>query len=155
MAAPGKCSLAVALAALLAWAGPAAARQARDFGDYVVHYNAVPTDVIPPSVAREYGIRRSDDRGLLNIAVEKKVAGGTSQSVPARIQVHAVNLAEQIKAVELRAAGSGGYTYYIGTFPVADREVIDFTVEIRPEGSDRELVLEFRSRFVATPEFPR
>lgn len=145
---------ALLLAVALGLAGsPASARQAQQFGDYVVHYNAVLTEMIPPSVAREYGIRRSNERGLLNVAVEKQAGDGTPQSVPADIRVQATNLAEQVKEVELRAASSGDYTYYIGTFPVAEREVVNFALTIRPQGSDRAFELRFQSRFVSTPEF--
>ena len=43
------------------------AQQAQDFGDYVVHYNALNTNLIPPQVAQSYGIQRSPNRALINI----------------------------------------------------------------------------------------
>jgi hypothetical protein len=50
-----------------------AAQQSQDFGDYVVHYNALNTNLIPPQVAQGYGITRSPNRALLNVTVMKKV----------------------------------------------------------------------------------
>jgi len=40
----------------------AAAENSKDFGEYVVHFNALATDVLPPQVAREYRITRSRNR---------------------------------------------------------------------------------------------
>jgi len=50
----------------------ALAQQSQDFGEYVVHYNALNTNLITPQVAQAYGIRRSSSRALLNITVLKK-----------------------------------------------------------------------------------
>ena len=50
----------------------AAAENSMDFGEYVVHYNALATDFLPPQVARKYRITRSRNRGMVNITVLKR-----------------------------------------------------------------------------------
>ena len=72
---------------LIALPLPAQAEQARDFGDYVIHYNALTTDFLAPEVARDYGIRRSKHRGLVNISVQKKTAAAAGDPVAARVKV--------------------------------------------------------------------
>ena len=64
----------------LHWPLSATAEQSDFFGDYTVHYNALPTDVLQPAVARSYGITRSKNRVLLNVSALKKVMGTAANS---------------------------------------------------------------------------
>ncbi len=135
--------------AAMALAPPALARQAQQFGDYVVHYSAVLTSTLAPSVARTYGITRSDRRGLLTVSVEKRSGKGQPQPVAAQLTVHAANLARQTKNVDMRAIHEGAAVYYIGSFPVARREIIDFDISVAPKGAQRRFDARYRERFVA------
>ena len=71
------------------------AQQSQDFGQYVVHYNALNTNLIPPQVAQAYGIQRSSSRALLNITVLKKVMDNPGSPVKAEITTTATNLTGQ------------------------------------------------------------
>ena len=51
--------LTLALLGGLLFSGMALAQQSQDFGNYVVHYNALNTNLIPPQVAQGYAIKRS------------------------------------------------------------------------------------------------
>ena len=42
----------------------ARAENSQDFGDYVVHFNALSTVHLPPAVTKQYGIKRSMNRGI-------------------------------------------------------------------------------------------
>ena len=53
----------------------------RDFGDYVVYFNAMNTDSLTPDVAREYGIVRSKSRAMLNVSIHKKQENGQTVAV--------------------------------------------------------------------------
>ena len=128
------------------------AEQSSSFDEYVVHYNALTTDQILPSVARPYGILRSKNRALLNIAVQKKVMGTPVQAVEADVNVTATNLNAQLKNVEMRQITSGadaGSTaiYYIGELPVAHEEMVKFKVSVKPAGNDRIHEFEFEQQF--------
>src|SRR6185312_12562033 len=46
--------------------------QSQDFGDYVVHDIAIATTQLQAAIAKQYGIERSERRGLLNVAIEKR-----------------------------------------------------------------------------------
>ena len=135
----------VSLALLLAL--PASAENSQDFGEYVVHFNALTTDNLPPTVTREYGITRSKNRALLNVAILRKVLGTTGQPVSAKISANVSNLAGQQRDVELREIREGSAIYYIGEFGVTHDENLDFTVIAHPEGHDRALRVQFQQRF--------
>lgn len=131
----------------------AAQRMGEDFGSHVVYANAVLTDTLAPQAAKQHGITRSKQRGLLNVSVEKKTGERPFPSVRAQINVQATNLAGQLKEVEVREVDSGDYVYYIGTFSVAPRETVNFDIEVIPEDSGKPLRLQFERRFL-TAENP-
>ena len=67
--------------------------QMQRFDDYLVHYNALSSDLLPAQVAAQYNIPRSSKQGLLNIAVQK--AGAEPVPVAAEIRGTIANLAGQ------------------------------------------------------------
>lgn len=139
----------VLFAGLLATASQALAQQSREFNDYVVHYNALRTDLLPPQVAQGYGIQRSSSRALLNVTVMKKDETGQEvDAVKARINVDASNLTGQRREVELREVEDGdGAIYYIGELPVHNLETYQFKLEVLPEGEQEPLLVDFRQQF--------
>ena len=62
------------------------------FGDYVIHHTALPTDILLPEVARAYKIKRSKDRGMINVVVQHKGKG-----VGAKVTGTGSNLNGQLK----------------------------------------------------------
>ena len=63
--------------------GAQCAENSQDFGDYVVHFNALNTSHLPPGATREYDIKRSKNRGMINIAVLNKIMGTAGKPVAA------------------------------------------------------------------------
>lgn len=124
------------------------AQQAREFGDYVVHYNALNSSLITPEVARAYGIRRSDSRGLINISIIRNDANNDLIAVRAGVETSAKNLTGQTRDIEMREISEGeDAIYYIGEFSVSNMEMFDFTVSVTPEGMDKQFKVEFRQQF--------
>ena len=132
---------------LIALAGTAHAENAQDFGDYVVHFNALSTTHLPPTVTREYGLKRSKNRGMINIAVLRKMLGTTGKPVSAEISAMATNLAGQKREISLREIREGTAIYYIGSFPITHEETLRFTVDVQPEGSSEAQQVKFRQQF--------
>jgi hypothetical protein len=126
---------------------PAAAEQSDSFGDYTVHYNAFTTDILDPTIARTYGIVRSSNRALLNIAVLRKVLGTTGQPVKAKIKVTAVNLNQQVRELALRELSDAGATYYIAEIPVSNQETLTFTITVTPEGETQAHTTTYQQQF--------
>ncbi|MDX1554735.1 MAG: DUF4426 domain-containing protein [Xanthomonadales bacterium] len=142
--------LAALFIALTAVASTAVAQQSREFNDYIVHYNALRTDLLPPQVAQGYGIQRSSSRALLNVTVMNKPesAGEAETAVPASIAVHAANLTGQRRDIRLREIRDAeGAIYYVGEFPVHNLETYQFKLEVLPEGEPEPLLVEFRQQF--------
>ena len=127
----------------------AEAQQSQDFGDYVVHYNALNTNFIPPQVAQGYGIKRSSSRALLNLTVLKKVMDNPGTPVSAKVTASGTNLTGQRRDIEIRELkdSEGGAIYYIGEFPIHNLETYNFKVEVEIEGEDEPLVVKFRQQF--------
>ncbi|MEE8495555.1 MAG: DUF4426 domain-containing protein, partial [Xanthomonadales bacterium] len=124
------------------------AQQAQDFGDYVVHYNALNTNFIPPQVAKGYGIHRSSSRALLNITILKKVMDNPGTPVKASVTVSGTNLTGQRREIGIREIiDTEGAIYYIGELPVHHLETYNFTVEVRLEGEADPLIVKFRQQF--------
>lgn len=118
----------VICAMLLGIQSLAFAESSQEIGDYIVHYNALSTESLPPSVASAYGITRSKNKGLLNISVLKK--GGDFKGVEADIKVNATNLTGQFREINLRKIEEQSAVYYISEFSVADRETLDFSIRV-------------------------
>jgi len=123
------------------------AENSRDFGQYVVHFNALDTDQLPARVAREYRITRSKNRGMINITVLRKVLGSPGQPVHAFVEVTGTNLAGQYRRIPVREVREGNAIYYIGEFGVTHEETVRFDVQARPQGSPDTLKLEFSQDF--------
>lgn len=125
----------------------ATAENMKDFGDYVIHFNAMPTDMLTPQIARQYRITRSRTRGMINITVLKKVLGSPGQPVHARVDASARNLAGQGRNIRMRPVREGNAIYYIGEFGVSNEETLRFSVQARPEGTQETFAVEFSQDF--------
>lgn len=135
------------LGTLLILSGVANAENSQDFGDYVVHFNALNTNYLPPSVTREYGLKRSKNRGMINVAVLRKVMGTTGKPVAADISASATNLAGQKRGITLREVREGTAIYYIGDFPIAHEETFRFTLHVKPADNKEALEVKFSHQF--------
>lgn len=129
----------IAILGVFAFLAPASAQQAEDIGNHLVHYSAMSTRMVPPEVARAYGIERSGNRAMINIAVLQKADSGDAMDTPvhASVDASAVNLTGQPRNIELQEIVEDDAIYYIGTFRITNEETLTFNIEVRPEGSDQ------------------
>jgi hypothetical protein len=127
----------------------AMAGQLKTENGYVIHYNALSTEIIPPEVARNSGIVRSKNRAMLTVAVHKAGENNTmhTKAVEAAIEVEKVNLSQQLEAIEMRRVQEGDAIYYIGVFKILNQEVLDFTLKIDPENKGQVQEVKFRQQF--------
>ena len=127
---------------------PAIAQQAQEFGDYIVHYNALNSNMITPEVAKANGIRRSNSRALINISVLKSTGDKPATAVKAKVTASGRNLTGQTRNVEMREIDDGdGAVYYIGELSVRNMEMFDFTVMVLVEGQNQPFNVKFRQQF--------
>lgn len=130
----------------LGFAGPAQAGS-YDAGTHLIHYNALPTSQLTPEVASAYNILRSRTRGMLNVAVTRKIPNSTGEPVPAKVRVHAANLNGQVKNISLREVREGEAIYYIGEINISEGETLVFDLYVSPEGSEQTHHIRFQQTF--------
>ncbi len=119
----------------------------RDFGDYVVYFNALNTDQLTPEIAREYEIVRSKSRALLNVSIHKKEANGQTMAVTGAVAASAINLTGQLKQMTLREIREGDAIYYIGELPITNGEVLIYTVDVTPGNESSRFTVRFKKQF--------
>ena len=123
------------------------AENSREFGNYVIHYNAFRSDTISPDVAKQYGLVRANNRILINIAVLKKVLNTTGKPTSSKVTGHASNLTGQLKNLEFKEITEGNAIYYLANTKISDGEFLKFDIKIIPDGETRAARLRFDKRF--------
>ncbi len=119
----------------------------KDFGDYVLHVNALGTNQLPPEVAQSAGIVRSDNRGMLNVVILKKLEAQEDQPWAGAVKVTAANLAGQFRSIDMRKVTEQDAIYYIGEFAVSNQEILVFDIDVVPESETRRLAVRFTKQF--------
>ncbi len=123
------------------------AENSKEFGDYVIHYNAFRSDTISPEIAKQHGLPRTSNRVLINIAVLKKVLNTTGQPTSAKVTGHASNLTGQLKQLDFKEITAGTAIYYLADTKISDGEFLRFDIVVTPEGEKRAARLRFNKRF--------
>jgi hypothetical protein len=119
----------------------------KDFGDYVVHFNAISTDQLTPEVAKAYNIVRSKNRALLNVSILKKVPGTSGEPVSGSVAAQAANLNGQLKDVNIREIREEQSIYYVADVPVSNSETLVFTVDVTPINETSRFSVRFTRQF--------
>ncbi len=123
------------------------AENSKEFGNYVVHYNAFRSDTISPEVAKQYNLARANNRVLINIAVLEKVMNTTGKPTSSTVTGHASNLTGQLKKLKFKEITEGNAIYYLAETKISDGEFLKFDVKILPEGETKAMRLQFDKRF--------
>ncbi|MGI2259781.1 DUF4426 domain-containing protein [Shewanella sp. GXUN23E] len=114
-------------------------------GDYVIHYQAFGSTFLTPSIAKAYGLQRSNYTGVVNISVlhanEKDSPG-----VPVEITGVAKNLLDSSINLKFREIREGKAVYYIAEVPYRNDETIHFQIGIK-HGRQLNTTLKFKQSF--------
>ena len=119
----------------------------KDFGEYVVYFNALNTDQLSPDIAREYGIVRSKSRALLNVSIHRKRDNGQTEAVTGAVSASAINLNGQLKTMTLREIREEAAIYYIGELAITDGEILIYTVDATPSNEPSRFTVRFKKQF--------
>ena len=114
---------------------------------YTVHHNVFKADFLTPEIATQYGFQRSKFRGMLNVSVIQNVPGTIGVPVAALVEVEAADLMQKPKNIELKEIREGAAVYYIGDFPVIDRDMVNFKLKVTPEGESSYISSSFSHEF--------
>jgi hypothetical protein len=124
-----------------------ATESSKDFGEYVLYFNALNTDQLTPDIAREYGIVRSKSRAMLNVSIHRKNENGTTEAVTGAVSASAINLNGQLKTMTLREIREDLAIYYIGELAITDGEVLIYTIDATPSNDPSRFTVRFKKQF--------
>jgi hypothetical protein len=124
-----------------------ATESSKDFGEYVLYFNAVLTDQLTQDIAGEYGIVRSKSRALLNVSIHRKGDNGQTEAVTGAVSASAINLNGQLKTMTLREIREESAIYYIGELAITDGEILIYTIDATPSNEPSRFTVRFKKQF--------
>jgi hypothetical protein len=119
----------------------------KDFGEYVLFFNALKTDQLSQDIASEYGIVRSKSRAMLNVSIHRKLEGGKTEAVTGAVSASAINLNGQLMTMTLREIREDTAIYYIGELAITDGEVLIYTIDATPANDSNVFTVRFKKQF--------
>lgn len=125
----------------------AATESSKEFGEYVLHFNALTTDQLSAAIASEYDIVRSKNRVLLNISITREQEFGLPVAIAGEVTALARNLTGQLRRLDVREIREGDAIYYIAETPIVNAESLIFTVEAQAETEAEPFSVTFRKQF--------
>lgn len=134
-----------AAAILMLLAGTLHAEQVKKFGDYDIHYNVFNSSTLTAEVARQYGITRGANQGLVNIVVRKHGSNGDTPAV-AKVSGSARNLLSQRSDLNFKEVRSGEAIYYIAVFRFDNQDTLTFDVDVQPADSSASFPFKFQQQ---------
>ena len=117
----------ILLSMLLVSVGNAQAVQQSHYkqhGDIKIFYSAFDSSFIAPEVAVAYNFVRGKDKGLVNIAVVKKLGQGE----PAEISGKVLNIFQQSQQLEFIAIKEKNTVYYLAPFEFENEDLLTFKI---------------------------
>lgn len=135
------------IATLITFSSLAMAEQKITQGNHEVHYSTFPSLSLSKEIANSYQINRSKSRIIISLAVIN-TASQPHSPTKANIKVVAKNLFGQIKPIKLREIiEQDNAIYYLGYFSVSNKENVNFTINILPQGENKNINLKFSREF--------
>ncbi|WP_064792012.1 DUF4426 domain-containing protein [Shewanella woodyi] len=119
-----------ALILSLAFVGNVSAEQKQKVGNFDIHYVALSSTFLTPSIAKSYGIKRSSYTGIINISVLDTSQEG-NPAVPVQISGVANNLLDARINLKFREIREGEAIYYIAEVPYRDDQEINFNIAVQ------------------------
>ncbi|MBW3531647.1 DUF4426 domain-containing protein [Shewanella sp. NKUCC06_TVS] len=138
-------NLLAVLALTASLCGVANAEQKETVGNFDIHYMALGSTFLTPSIAKSYGIKRSNYIGIINIAV-LDISEANKPAVPVEITGVANNLLDARINLTFKEIREGDAIYYIAEVPYRDDQEINFNIAIK-YGNQLNTNLQFKQKF--------
>ncbi|MGI2203354.1 DUF4426 domain-containing protein [Shewanella oncorhynchi] len=138
-------NLLAVLALTASLCGVANAEQKETVGNFDIHYMALGSTFLTPSIAKSYGIKRSSYTGIINIAV-LDISEANKPAVPVEITGVANNLLDALINLTFKEIREGDAIYYIAEVPYRDDQEINFNIAIK-YGNQLNTNLQFKQKF--------
>lgn len=125
------------------FASPVLAQKHRAIAEgFILQASTTDTENISEDAARRFGIKRGPGRAIVNVTV----LDPEGRTVPAEIDVQAINLAGMKRSIPIKSTAMQGWISYAGGYQYTPREVIDFVIHARPDRLGQTITLRFRDR---------
>ncbi len=122
------------------------AENSKQFGDYVIHYNAFRSDTLTPEIAKAYSLTRRNNRMVVNITIQKK-NGDSTKPVKGKVSGFASNLTGQVKDLKFKEVHDGEAIYYLAQSQVSNHETLKFNIKATPAGETLVANVKFNRKF--------
>ncbi|MBL4909452.1 MAG: DUF4426 domain-containing protein [Alteromonadaceae bacterium] len=120
---------AITVLLLSAFTNTAFAENMQKLGSMNVHYIALGSTFLTPTIAKTYGIERSRYNGLINISVlDTNLKGNPAKTV--LISGTARNNIGQEKTLDFKEVKEGSAIYYLAQIHYSNEETFHFTLKI-------------------------
>ena len=134
----------VCLSCATLFSEPAAAQvHQRAEGGYLVRSTAIASQSLPSEVAKAHGVAPAPGVGVLNVSVYR-AKRPTYDPVAAEVQASATDLTGVRQQIPMKPARTQGDVSYYGTYRYLPNEPLDFTVTVRPQGSEHDITLTYQ-----------
>ncbi|MEM1092000.1 MAG: DUF4426 domain-containing protein [Pseudomonadota bacterium] len=113
-----------------------------------IHYSAVSAANLPAAMASLLGIKRAKNQALLHVSVLRMDAdSGLGQAIEGQVKASAINSTGARQNIAMRRMADAGTVSYVGIVRVADRDTLEFSLDVRPEGSSEPVAVAFSQQF--------
>jgi hypothetical protein len=126
---------------------PAMAENVLETDQYTIHYNAFNSTVIDADAAKKNGLIRSKYSAMINLAVLKKQADGSTIAVRSFNKGSVENLLRQQQSLSFVTIDEGKAIYYIASFRFADQEQMNFAITLQPDPNKAPIKLTLSQKF--------
>ena len=120
-----------------------AVESSKTFGGYTVHYNAVNSTFLNPTIAKQYDITRGDRNAFINITVLRNEKSGSTTPVTATLHVQKNTLLGESSEIPCKEIREGEAIYYICQFVFSNAETMRFVADVQPEGKGQSQKIEW------------
>ncbi len=136
----------LAFALLLALTAQASEPElSQQFDNYEVHYSVFNTSFLTPEIAKSYGITRSKNQALVNIAVIRKNKDGSHQGVSAIIKGTVRDLIHS-NDLDFFPVREEKAIYYLSPLRISDKQDVYFDISVQPDPNRSAYQLKFKKR---------
>ena len=98
-------------------------------------------------LVRHFEITRSGKLSLLVLNAQRETAPGKTTSLPATATGTVTSLIGHVQPLELRPAREGDVHYVLAQFEAVDQEILQFDLQIMPDGASKPIALKFQQQF--------
>lgn len=117
----------------------------QQFDNYDVHYSIFNTSFLTPEIAKSYGITRSKNQALINIAVIRQNKDGSSEGVAAIVKGTVRDLIHT-NDLDFFPVREEKAIYYLSPLRISDNQDVYFDISVQPDPNRSAYHLKFKKR---------